>query len=317
MQALVVDGGKLHFTESYPLPEVKSGEALVKVLVAGICATDLEIVKGYGGFSGVLGHEFVGIVETATNQSCVGKRVVGAINIGCGQCTVCTQSGPEHCPQRRVLGIKNHDGAFAEYLVLPEGNLHAVPSGIADETAVFTEPLAAAVRVQEQLRDVKPASAAVVGPGRLGLLVGQVLASSGAPVIMLGRRAASLELARGLGLEAGLVEEAATDGFELVVEATGNENGLEEALRLVGPLGTVVMKSTFHGRSTVGLTKVVVGEITVVGSRCGPFEPALRLLNAGAVQVQPMISAEYPLAEGLAAFARAATPGTLKVLLRP
>lgn len=317
MQALVVKDGKVEYHGNYPQPRPKVDEALVHVRLAGICATDLEIVQGYAAFQGVLGHEFVGVVEEAAEDEWVGQRVVGSINLGCGKCDVCLNEGPEHCPQRTVLGIAGKDGAFADYLTLPLENLTPVPESVPDETAVFTEPLAAAVRVTEQVAVQPEMTAAVVGPGRLGILVGQVLARAGATVTMLGRNEESLQLPAGLGLATGLVDEALDDGFDLTVEATGNDAGLAHALRLVRPLGTLVMKSTYAGRANVDLTKLVVGEITVVGSRCGPFRPALALLEKGAIAVEPLIEAEYPLSEGEGALAHAARPGVRKVLLRP
>ncbi len=317
MRALCLTGEGLEVRDDYPVPAVGPGEARIRVLKAGICSTDLELVKGYAGFRGILGHEFVGLVEEAADPEWAGQRVVGTINLGCGTCRVCLGSGPEHCPQRRVLGILGKDGAFAELVTLPLSNLLVVPEGLSDEQAVFTEPLAAALRIREQIA-VRPSSRiAVVGPGRLGLLIAQVLSLAGTRVIVLGRRPASLELPRRLGLEAGLVEEAKDDTFDLVVEATGSEAGLAESLRLVRPRGTLVMKSTFHGAATVDLTKLVVGEIQVVGSRCGPFEPALELLGRRAVEVTPLIEGEYPLAEGLAAMAHAGGSGVRKILLRP
>lgn len=321
MYALYLKDGQLALHNDYPRPEPGADEALIRVALAGICSTDLELVKGYAsGFRGVLGHEFVGVVEAVGSAEAVewvGRRVVGGINLGCRRCTVCLGDGPEHCPNRKTLGIHNKDGVFADYLTLPVVNLLAVPEGVADEEVVFTEPLAAALRIREQIVVRPSARAAVVGPGRLGLLVAQVLALAGTDVTVLGRRAQSLELPRQLGLATGLVTEAADDSFDLVVEATGNDAGLAHSLRLARPRGTLVLKSTFAGQAHVNLTKLVVGEIAVVGSRCGPFAPALRLLERGAVRVRPLIEAEYPLTDALAAFAHAARPGVRKVLLRP
>ena len=321
MYALYLKDGQLALHNDYPRPEPGADEALIRVALAGICSTDLELVKGYaGGFRGVLGHEFVGVVEavgSAEAAEWVGRRVVGGINLGCRRCAVCLGDGPEHCPNRKTLGIHNKDGVFADYLTLPVVNLLAVPEGVADEEVVFTEPLAAALRIREQIVVRPSARAAVVGPGRLGLLVAQVFALAGTDVTVLGRRAQSLELPRQLGLATGLVTEAADDSFDLVVEATGNDAGLAHSLRLARPRGTLVLKSTFAGQAHVNLTKLVVGEIAVVGSRCGPFAPALRLLERGAVRVRPLIEAEYPLTDALAAFAHAARPGVRKVLLRP
>ncbi len=326
MRALVLEDGALRFCADAPRPEPAADEALIRVSLAGVCSTDLELVKGYaGGFRGVLGHEFVGVVvdaaSTASAAEWVGRRVVGTINLGCRRCAVCLGEGPEHCPNRTTLGIHNKDGVFADYVTLPVANLLAVPATVGDEEAVFTEPLAAALRIREQIAVRPTARTAVVGPGRLGLLVAQVLALAGTAVVVLGRRAESLALPRQLGLAVGLVDAAADNAYDLVVEATGNDAGFAHSLRLVRPRGTLVLKSTFAGRANIDLTKLVVGEITVVGSRCGPFAPALRLLEQGAVgaqiAVRPLIEAEYPLSEGLAAFAHAARPGARKVLLRP
>lgn len=316
MKALVLGDDGLALVADHPRPTPGPGQALIRLRLAGICSTDLELVKGYFGFQGVLGHEFVGTVEACDDTSWVGRRVVGAINLGCRECSTCLGHGPEHCPHRTVLGIVAHDGAFAEYLVLPVANLLEVPEGVSDEQAVFTEPLAAALRIREQLRVPADERLAVVGPGRLGLLIAQALTLGGARVTVLGRRHESLELPASWGLETGLVSEAPSDGFDFVVEATGNEAGLAESLRLVRPLGTLVLKSTFAGAPGVDLTKVVVAELRVVGSRCGPFAPALRLLARGAVDVVSLVVAEYPLGEALEAFEHAARPGVLKILLR-
>ena len=331
MRALVLQGGRLELQRDRPQSTPALDEALIRVTVAGICSTDLELIKGYaGGFNGVLGHEFVGVVAatgSSEHSEWIGRRVVGGINLGCRRCAVCLGDGPEHCPNRTTLGIRKRDGVFADYVTLPIVNLLPVPDGVADETAVFTEPLAAALRIREQIAVYPTARVAVVGPGRLGLLAAQVLALAAGDVTVLGRRPESLTLPAELGLATGLVDEQPDDSFDLVVEATGNDAGLAHSLRLVRPRGTLVLKSTFHGNANVNLTKLVVGEITVVGSRCGPFAPALRLLEQSAglsgcsaglgVQVRPLIEAEYLLADALAAFDHAARPGVRKVLLRP
>jgi threonine dehydrogenase-like Zn-dependent dehydrogenase len=301
----------------YPRPVPSPDEALIRVSVAGICSTDLEIVRGYAGFEGVLGHEFVGVVEECTDDAWIGRRVVGTINLGCRRCQRCLEDGPEHCPHRTVLGIIDRDGAFADYLTLPIANLHEVPRNVPDERAVFTEPLAAALRIREQLTVKPSARIAVVGPGRLGLLVGQVLALGGSEVTMLGRSHPSLQLPAELGLDTALADDLADDSFDVVVEATGNEAGFSSSLRLVRSLGTLVLKSTFAGAATLDLTKLVVAEIAVIGSRCGPFAPALRLLAQNAIEVQRLIDSEYFLKDGLEAFRRADQPGIRKVLLRP
>ena len=320
MQALIIENGALVYRDNYPQPQPKSGAALIRVRLAGICSTDLEVVKGYGSFSGVLGHEFVGEVEAVgdpQDAAWIGQRVVGTINIGCNQCDECQHNGPEHCPNRAALGIHRADGVFADYVLLPIMNLLVVPPTVTDEQAVFTEPLAAAVRIRGQLLISPEAKTAVVGPGRLGLLVGQVLALAGTRVTLLGRRQASLALPAQLGLQTGLVADFDDNSFDFVVETTGNPAGFAHSLRLVRPQGTLVLKSTFAGDAHINLTKLVVSEINVVGSRCGPFAPALRLLEQQAVHVTETIEADFNLCNGLAAFEYAALPGVRKVLLRP
>ena len=322
MQALHLGPEGLTLRDDLVRPQPAEGEALLRVKRAGICSTDLELVKGYAGFEGILGHEFVGVVEEVaaadgTAAEWLGRRVVGTINLGCRQCPVCIGQGPEHCPQRTVLGIVARNGAFAEWVTLPIVNLRPVPAALGDDEAVFTEPLAAALRIREQVVIAPSDRLAVVGPGRLGLLIAQVLALTGSPLAVLGRREEHLDLPRRLGLEAALTAAADDDAFDLVVEATGNAAGLAESLRLVRPGGTLVLKSTFAGRAAVDLTKLVVGEVRVVGSRCGPFAPALRLLERRAVDVAALIAARYPLSKGLAAFEHASRPGVHKILLDP
>ncbi len=320
MIAVHLSDNQLTLKTDQPQPQPRPGEALLRVRLAGICSTDLEIVRGYvPDFSGVLGHEFVGeVVACADDASWVGRRVTGSINIACGECAVCHVDGPEHCPERTVLGILNKDGVMAEYVTLPIRNLVAIPETVSDEMAVFTEPLAAAVRIREQVKIRPTARVAVVGPGRLGMLIGRVLALAGTEVTMLGRRESpSLSLAARWGLSTAVVSTIPDDSFDLVVEATGNIHGFEHALRLVRPLGTLVMKSTYAESPPVDMTKIVVGEITVVGSRCGPFAPAVRLLQQGQVAVEDLITAVYPLRDALTAFEKAAEPGVLKVLLKP
>ncbi len=318
MQAITLSQDDLHFQKEYPIPQPEADEALIKVMVAGICATDLEMVKGYkGGFLGVLGHEFVGVVERAPDPRWHGKRVVGSINIGCNSCATCLQHGPEHCPHRRVLGILNKDGAFADYLTLPQRNLFAVPDDVTDETAVFTEPLAAALRIREQIRVVPGGRTAVIGPGRLGMLVGQVLALDGTDVVMIGRGRRSLELPAKLGFTTGLTEDFSENSFDTVVETTGNEAGFALALNLVRPLGTLVLKSTFVGKTHLDLTKVVVAEINVVGSRCGPFAPALNLLQRNVIDVASLIDGDYKFSHAIQAFTHASQRGVRKILLKP
>lgn len=317
MIAVTLEKGRLDVRNDLDRPGLADDEALIRVSLAGICATDLEIVKGYAEFEGILGHEFVGVVQEAADGAWIGRRVVGSINIGCGVCDVCRHDGPEHCPHRTVLGIHQRPGAFANYVTLPLANLHEVPQHVSDEEAVFTEPLAAAARILEQVQISPSTRVAVVGPGRMGILIAQTVALHCAQVTLFGRSAASMERAREMGLNTMAVERGADDSFDMVVEATGNDGGLTQALRLVRPLGTLVMKSTYEGKANVDLTKLVVGEVTVVGSRCGPFTKALQLLAERAVKVTSLIDATYSLSDARAAFDHAAQTGVLKVLLRP
>ena len=317
MNGLVLQSNNLTLQTDLPIPIPQPEEALIRITCAGICSTDLEIVKGYGGFAGILGHEFVGVVEESPDPKWLGKRVVGTINLACRACNVCHAGNFEHCPHRTVLGIINKDGAFADYLTLPVANLLLVPDTIPDEMAVFTEPLAAALRIRQQLKLSPTARVAVVGPGRLGLLIGQVLGLDGTAVTMLGRRVESLEMPAKLGLDTGLVDDYADNSFDFVVEATGNEAGFAHSMRLVRPLGTLVLKSTFAGNANINLTKLVVAEITVVGSRCGPFAPALRLLEQGKIDVSSLIERQFQLKEGISAFAYANQPDVRKILLYP
>ncbi|MCP5095428.1 MAG: alcohol dehydrogenase catalytic domain-containing protein [Chloroflexi bacterium] len=318
MQALHLNNGQLSFRDDYPEPTLSGGEAIVRVRLAGICSTDLELVKGYGGgFNGVLGHEFVGEVVQAADSQWIGQRVVGSINMGCGKCKMCLQHGVEHCFRRQVIGIKGRDGVFAEYVSVPLDNLLIVPDEVSDEAAVFTEPLAAAVRIREQVVVSPSARTAVIGPGRLGMLVGLVMALAGTNVAILGRRTASLKLPADMGLKTGIASERPDNSFDFIVEVTGNNAGLAEAIRLIRPLGTIILKSTFQGESHLDLAKLVVDEITVTGSRCGPFAPALRLLERKQVNVEALIDAQYALADGLEAFAHASESGVRKVLLKP
>ena len=295
MKALTLHNGRLQYRIDYPQPIPQPGEVLIQVRLAGICTTDLEMVKGYvPGFEGVLGHEFVGIVVDGVDREWHGCRVVGAINIGCQQCPTCQRSGPEHCPNRCALGIHNKDGAFAEFLTLPLENLHIVPDNVPDEAAVFTEPLAAALRILEQVKITPSAQTAIIGPGRLGLLAAQVLALGGTAVTVLGRSTGSLTLPAKLRLNTALVNDIPDNSFDLIVEATGNEDGFGQAVRLVRPLGTIILKSTYATKANLDLTPIVVDEITVVGSRCGPFPPALRLLAEDQLDVFSLIDAHYP-----------------------
>jgi len=314
MRALVYDG-QLRLVEDYHRPVSPPEEALVRVKLANICNTDLEIVRGYMGFRGVLGHEFVGVVEECADGNLVGQRVVGKINCYCGECPTCRAGAPTHCPNRTTLGIRGRDGAFADYLSLPVTNLHTVPEAVSDEAAVFVEPLAAALEILEQVQ-IKPTDRVVVlGDGKLGLLVAQVLGLTGCDLVVGGRHEEKLAILRRRGVETRLANELPADRADVVVDCTGHPSGFATARGLVKPRGILVLKSTFHGDVEVNLSMLVVDEITLVGSRCGPFAPALRLLQRGLVDVESLVSATYLLDEGLAAFERAQEKGTLKVLL--
>jgi alcohol dehydrogenase len=298
-------------------PETRPGEALLKLRLGGVCATDLELVRGYMGFEGTLGHEFVAEVLDAPDPAWRGRRVVGDINCPCGACPTCRAGRPTHCPQRTVLGIVGRDGAFAESLSLPLANLHAVPDAVPDEAAVFVEPLAAACEILEQVH-IRPSSRVVVlGAGRLGQLCGRVLALTGADTSVVARSAYKLSRLPD-GIARVLADAADTlTGADVVVDCTGSPDGLALATRLLRPRGTLVLKTTVHLPGVVDPNRWVIDELTVVGSRCGPFEPALRLLASGAVDVGPLIDARYPLSRGLDALAHAARPGALKVVITP
>jgi len=316
MKALLYDG-ELKLLPDYPRPKPPPGEALIRVSLAGICNTDLEIAKGYIGFQGVLGHEFVGIVEAAAEAGWLGKRVVGEINCYCGECPLCRRGLFTHCPERTTLGIWGRDGAFAEYLTLPLANLHPLPEEIRDEDAVFVEPLAAALEIVEQIQ-VKPTDRVILlGDGKLGLLVAQVLALQGCDLLVVGHHAHKLELLNRRGIATHLGESSLKGSFDIVVDCTGKPEGFTQALALLRPRGTLVLKSTYHGEAEVDLSQLVIDEITLVGSRCGPFVPALELLRRGLVDVASLISATLRLDEGIRAFQLAGKRETLKVLLRP
>ena len=321
MRALVIDNG-LRFEADRPIPEAPAGEALVRVLKAGICNTDLELVKGYLAFKGVPGHEFVGVVErvhrpatAAGPRSLIGRRVAGEINAACGVCETCRAGRPTHCPNRTTLGIARRDGAFADYLRLPVENLHLLPDAVTDDQAVFVEPLAAACEITQQLH-VRPTDRVVViGDGKLGLLCAQVLQLTGCHLEALGRHADKLAILARRGIHVATSPGDVDRGADIVVEATGTPAGFATARELVRPRGTIVLKSTYHGDLTVNLAQAVVDEVTLAGSRCGPFDPAIRLLEQRLVEVEPLIQARYSLDDGLAAFERAAMKGTLKVLV--
>jgi threonine dehydrogenase-like Zn-dependent dehydrogenase len=331
MRALVYRETGLVLDRNYPTPTPIEGEALIRVLLTGICNTDLEIVRGYMGFQGVLGHEFVGVVEAVYGDvvqeqygHLIGQRVVGEINAACHRpdCYYCQRGIPTHCPNRTTLGIVNRDGAFAEYLTLPVENLHQVPENVSDEEAVFVEPLAANFEMLEQVH-IKPTDRVIVlGDGKMGQLAAQVLALNGCEVTMVGKHEEKLALAERRGIQTRLLQDVVVQSIapasrvDLVVECTGSAQGLELAMRLVRPRGCIILKSTVADQTTLHLAPIVIDEIRVQGSRCGPFAPAIRALSQHSVDVRPLISASYSLDEGLTAFKHAEQKGVLKVLVR-
>jgi len=317
MKALRVENGRIA-VEDIERPAA-ADEALVRVLLSGICKTDLEIAGGYAGFTGTLGHEFVGVIEASPEPAGIGRRVVGEINAGCGQCRLCQTGDSRHCPNRTVLGIVGRDGAHAEFLQLPLANLLPIPDRIPDEHAVFVEPLAAAYGITERI-SLKPSQqVAVIGDGKLGLLCSQVLTLTGARVVSVGKHPEKQRIVERRGVEVISPDESGkrVREFDVVVEASGSASGFELALSLLQPHGVLVLKSTFHGQTEIDAAHLVVDEISIVGSRCGRFAPAIDLLRTGAIEVDSLISEEYPLSEGVYAMERAAARGVLKVLLRP
>lgn len=316
MKALVFDG-KLRI-EDRPRPVPMQDEALIRVILAGVCRTDAEIVKGYMNFSGILGHEFVGIVEDASQASLLSKRVVGEINCGCGKCSLCKHGLSRHCRNRTVLGIQGKDGAFAEYLTLPVENLYVVPDNVTDEAAVFVEPIAAALEVLEQIHISPNETVAVIGDGKLGLMVAMVLRLTGAEVILVGKHSEKIAIFERIGGRGETLEQfsSSSETFSKIVEASGNPLAWELAVTRVSPRGTIVLKSTYHGEIRTDLSKLVINEIRVVGSRCGIFAPALRLLERGLVDPSPLIAEVYDFGDALAAFEKAVNAGVLKVLIK-
>lgn len=318
MKALRFENGKLNVAE-IEKPSAEN-EALVRVVKSGICNTDLEIARGYAGFSGTLGHEFVGVVENAPDApELVGKRVVGEINAGCGICEKCLFGDSRHCPNRTVLGIINRDGAHAEFLTLPSRNLLVVPTEVSDDEAVFIEPLAAAFGITEQIFVELETKIAVIGDGKLGILCARSLALKSENMTLIGKHAEKLSLAGKSNLFQTVLLEAASklsNSFDVVVEASGSESGFATALDLLKPRGKMVLKSTFQGKTNLEMWRVVVEEITIVGSRCGKFSPALELLKDKKIDVTDMISEEFSLSNGVAAMKTAGQKGVMKVLLK-
>jgi threonine dehydrogenase-like Zn-dependent dehydrogenase len=335
MRALVYEGSHLAFEGNYPHPARVQGEALISVLLAGICNTDLEILRGYMGFRGVLGHEFVGVIEEVYSEreqdrALVGKRVVGEINAACHlpNCSYCQQGMHSHCPNRTTLGIDRRDGVFADYTTLPISNLYVVPDNVSDEEAIFTEPLAANFEMLEQVHFKPTHRVIVLGDGKMGQLAARVLALTSCDLKMVGKHADKLALATQSGIATYQLKEADSTGtpgltsitggerVDVVVECTGSAQGLALAMALVRPRGTILLKSTVASKSTLNLAPLVIDEIRVQGSRCGPFAPALHALSNKQVDASPLINARYSLDDGLAAFEYAEQKGVLKVLVQ-
>jgi threonine dehydrogenase-like Zn-dependent dehydrogenase len=313
LRALQLDASGVRLLERAE-PTPGSDTARVRVSLAGVCDTDLQLVRGYLGFRGVLGHEFVGVVD-AGPDAWRGRRVVGEINFACGRCEMCASGLGRHCPTRRVMGIQGADGAFAEYVAVPVANLHAVPDGVTDERAVFAEPLAAAFEILEQVEIAAGSGCLVLGDGKLGLLIAQVLDDAGARVCAVGHHPGKLAILAARGIETRLASDWRPQPTEIVVEATGTPQGFAAALAATRPRGSLVLKSTLAESLRVDLAPLVIHEIRMVGSRCGPFEPALRALEEGRIDVDPLVAERFPLARAPDALERAAAPGALKVLI--
>ena len=314
MKGLWLENQQLQLRTDLPIPTPPAGEALVRVLRAGICNTDLELLRGYYPYTGILGHEFVGIVEQGPKHL-LQQRVVGEINATCGECSFCRRGQSNHCENRTVLGIVNRDGAFAEYLSLPIANLHPLPDSISTDAATFTEPVAAALEIQEQVQINPEQRVLVVGDGKLGQLVAQTLALTNCDLLAIGRHQEKLANLEQLGIKTGLADAIQEKTFDLAVECTGNPEGFAMALRALRPRGTLVLKSTYAGKLSLDASALVVDEITLIGSRCGPFAKSIEVLAGNQVNVDYLIQARYPIEEGLAAFERAKQRGVLKVLL--
>lgn len=318
MRAVVFDNG-LKLDKNYAKPSPRKGEALIKVNTIGICNTDYEITKGYMGYKGVLGHEFTGVVEeiNADDKSLLNKRVVGEINCGCGECEWCNQGLERHCPNRSTLGIWQREGCFAEYVCLPVKNLLEIPENVSDEEAVFTEPLAAALEILEQIHIPPYKKIAVLGDGKLGLMIALALNAAGLDLILIGKHENKLEIAQKQGVKTKLLSDVEIKKeFDFVVEATGSISGFETSLALTKPRGTLILKSTIAASKEFNFAPVVVDEITIVGSRCGQFAPALRLLESGRIDVKPLISDIFELDESIAAFERNKEKSSIKVIVK-
>lgn len=316
MQALVLDGDII-FEQNQPIPTRNPGEVLIKTTLAGICATDLALLKDYADFRGIPGHEFVGIVAEADEKALIGQRVVGEINCPCRSCPTCLQGDGNHCPQRTTLGIRNKNGVFADFFTLPRQNLHPVPDSISDQQAVFTEPLAAALEICQQIHIKPNDTVAIIGDGRLGILIAQVLALTGCDLTLIGHHPTKWRILQKKSIKT-ITKERLTKTYRanVVIECSGNPQAIQQARQLLAPRGHLVLKSTYNSLANLDLSSLVVDEITLTGSRCGPFRPALRLLQQGLIDVEQLIETQLPLHKGLEALQLAQTKGVMKVLLQ-
>lgn len=318
MKAVIFDN-ELKYVDNYEKPVPKKGEALIKVILGGICNTDKEITKGYMGYHGILGHEFTGVVQqvNADDKSLTGKRVVGEINLGCGDCKWCKKDLERHCPNRSTLGILAKDGCFAEYVTLPVKNLVEIPDNVTDEEAVFTEPLAAGLEILEQLHIEPMQKVMVLGDGKLGLLTSLALNAFGIDVLLIGKHQNKLDIAKKQGVKTCLLDDfSQSPVFDVVVEATGSITGFETSLACVKPRGVLVLKSTIAASKELNLAPVVINEITILGSRCGRFEPAMRLISSGKIDFSEMISGIYQIEDAVSAFEANNSRDTVKILLK-
>jgi threonine dehydrogenase-like Zn-dependent dehydrogenase len=314
MNGIWLQQQQLQLRQDLPMPVPAPGEALVRVLRSGICNTDLELLRGYYPYAGVLGHEFVGVVVDGCDEL-LDRRVVGEINATCGICEYCQQGISTHCDRRTVLGIVNRHGAFAEYLTLPIVNLYPLPDSVSTTAATFTEPLAAALEIQAQITITPNDRVLVIGDGKLGQLVAQTLALTGCDLFVVGRHVDKLAHLQSRGIKTGLASDIMPRSYHIAVDCTGNPAGFDLACKSLRPRGTLVMKSTYAGKLSIDASALVVDEITVIGSRCGPFDRAIELLATNKVDVTPLVAAEYSLSDGLQAFHHAQQKGVLKVLL--
>lgn len=316
MKAVVFDNG-LKLDNNYPMPVPQKGEALIKVNTIGICNTDYEITLGYMGYKGILGHEFTGVVEKAENKDLIGKRVVGEINCGCGQCDWCAQGLERHCFNRSTLGIWQREGCFAEYVCLPEKNLLVIPDNVTDEEAVFVEPLAAALEILEQVHIPPYKRVIVLGDGKLGLIIALALNAAGLDITLVGKHEEKLNIAKAQGVKTKLLNNLKIEkAYDFVVEATGSITGFETSLALTKPRGTLILKSTIAASKEFNLAPIVIDEITVLGSRCGQFAPALRMLEQKRIDVKPLISDIYAIDDSIEAFERNKEKSSVKVLVK-